>query len=330
RAGGAGQRVFSANLEGGAVELANYDILGEVGSMRAVVKTFEVGVEDGVLNIDFTASANQPKVSAIEVFGPTAESVRINAGGPTFLASGSRQFAADAYVTGGSTTTVGNVPIDNTTDDALYQTERYGNFSYNVPVNNGSYNVILHFAETYAKVINGTTSRKFHVDIEGQRKLTDYDILARAGGAWKAVQETVEATVSDGILTIAFSPGASQNPKVCAIEIVPATGSANPARTIPVAVANPGTAEQTGLQVKVLGNPIQQDRVDVEVQGATGQPLQVRLIDPKGQIVAEQFIPEAAAHEQHRLLVSGQAAGLFFLRVSTPQQSRTLKVLKVD
>ncbi len=104
KAGGAGQRVFSANLEGGAVELANYDILGEVGSMRAVVKTFEVGVNDGVLNIDFTASANQPKVSAIEVFGPA-----VSTNNPPVLASIGNQ-----AVNAGS---VLNVPLSATDVD---------------------------------------------------------------------------------------------------------------------------------------------------------------------------------------------------------------------
>ncbi|MGV3561360.1 malectin domain-containing carbohydrate-binding protein [Larkinella arboricola] len=333
RAGGVGQRVFSVNLEGGPVELANYDILADVGSMRAVVKTYTVEVGDGVLNIDFSASANQPKISAIEVMGPapaSSESVRLNAGGAAFLASGSRQFAADTYVTGGSTTTVGNVQIDNTADDALYQTERYGTFSYNVPVSNGSYNVILHFAETYSKVINGTISRKFHVDIEGQRKLTEYDILAKAGGAWKAVQETVGVTVNDGVLTVAFVPGSSQNPKVCAIEIVPTTVLASPSRMLSATVANPETTGKADLQVNILGNPIQRDGLDVEVQGAMGQLLRFKLIDAKGQVVAEHEVAKAGIREQHRLSVTGQAAGLFFLRVSTPEQSRTLKVLKSE
>jgi hypothetical protein len=40
--------------------------------MTAVVKTFGVPVSDGTLNISFTASADQPKVSAIEVLGPAA------------------------------------------------------------------------------------------------------------------------------------------------------------------------------------------------------------------------------------------------------------------
>ena len=38
--GGAGRRVFSANLEGGPTELANYDINADVGPMAAAVKEF--------------------------------------------------------------------------------------------------------------------------------------------------------------------------------------------------------------------------------------------------------------------------------------------------
>jgi hypothetical protein len=66
-AGGAGKRVFSANLEGGPVELANYDINADVGPMTAVVKSYDVSVTDGTLNVAFSASVNQPTVAAIEV-----------------------------------------------------------------------------------------------------------------------------------------------------------------------------------------------------------------------------------------------------------------------
>lgn len=68
--GGAGQRVFSANLEGGSPpELDGYDINAEVGPTTADTKSYTVDVTDGTLNIDFTVSVNQPKVSAIEVLG---------------------------------------------------------------------------------------------------------------------------------------------------------------------------------------------------------------------------------------------------------------------
>lgn len=69
RAGGAGQRVFTVNLEGGNPELVNYDINAEVGTMTAQVKTIDVFVGDGTLSIDFAASVNRPKISAIEVLG---------------------------------------------------------------------------------------------------------------------------------------------------------------------------------------------------------------------------------------------------------------------
>ncbi|WP_265991515.1 putative Ig domain-containing protein [Larkinella insperata] len=168
----------------------------------------------------FTVTVVQP---------PFAAGTRINAGGPTYTATDGRPFSADTYFTGGSTTGVGNVPIDNTEDDALYQTERYGAFSYDVPVTNGYYNVTLHFAETYSKVIDGTTTRKFNLDAEGVRRLTEYNIAQKAGGTLKAVQETIGVSVSDGTLNLVFSQGSSQSAKVNAIEIVAGTPPPNQA-----------------------------------------------------------------------------------------------------
>ena len=66
--GGAGKRVFSVALEGQTV-LTNYDINQEVEPVTAVVKTFTTEVTDQELTLNFTASVDQPKVSAIEVFG---------------------------------------------------------------------------------------------------------------------------------------------------------------------------------------------------------------------------------------------------------------------
>ncbi len=66
--GGAGKRVFSATLEDESV-LTNYDINQEVGPVTAVIKTFTTEVTDQELTLNFTASVDQPKVSAIEVFG---------------------------------------------------------------------------------------------------------------------------------------------------------------------------------------------------------------------------------------------------------------------
>ena len=63
-----GRRVFDVNIEGGPVELDDFDIAAEAGPLTAVVKTFMVDVVDGVLDIEFAASVDQPKVTGIEVF----------------------------------------------------------------------------------------------------------------------------------------------------------------------------------------------------------------------------------------------------------------------
>lgn len=66
--GGEGKRVFDVAIEGNGV-IADFDINAEKAPMTAIVKTFTADVSDGELNIVFEASVNQPKVSAIEVFG---------------------------------------------------------------------------------------------------------------------------------------------------------------------------------------------------------------------------------------------------------------------
>lgn len=69
--GGAGKRVFSANVEGGGIELVDFDIFAAVGAMTATTRTFSVPVTDGRLDIAFTAKVDQPSVAAITVVGPT-------------------------------------------------------------------------------------------------------------------------------------------------------------------------------------------------------------------------------------------------------------------
>jgi type 1 glutamine amidotransferase len=66
--GGSNKRVFSATLEEEPI-ITNLDLNAEVGPMTATVKTFTTQVSDQVLNLNFSASVNQPKVSAIEIFG---------------------------------------------------------------------------------------------------------------------------------------------------------------------------------------------------------------------------------------------------------------------
>ena len=69
--GGAGRRIFDVLLEGERV-LDDYDIIAEVGTLTAVVKTYAVTVADGRFDLRLDArsqvgGANQPTLSAIEI-----------------------------------------------------------------------------------------------------------------------------------------------------------------------------------------------------------------------------------------------------------------------
>ena len=66
-AGGTGKRVFSVNMEGGPVEISNLDLNAVVAPMTAYITTHTISVTDGTLNIGFSSTIDQPKVSAIEI-----------------------------------------------------------------------------------------------------------------------------------------------------------------------------------------------------------------------------------------------------------------------
>ncbi|MBD0260881.1 MAG: hypothetical protein ICV83_34610, partial [Cytophagales bacterium] len=149
---------------------------------------------------------------------------RTNAGGGEFTMPEGNVFAADAYFSGGTVSSVAGGEVANTTGDDLYRNMRIGTaFAYNLPTGSGTFDVTLHFNETYwgYRTTGGVGSRQFNVDLEGSRRLTNYDVFAKAGGAMKALTETFRITVADGTLNIAFSKGLADNPAVAAIEAVP-------------------------------------------------------------------------------------------------------------
>lgn len=74
--------------------------------------------------------------------------------GPQYLeVSGLRNWSADSFFTDGSTYSISNVPVANTVDDPIYQSERVGTFSYSIPVPVGTYEIIIHLAELYVEYL---------------------------------------------------------------------------------------------------------------------------------------------------------------------------------
>jgi hypothetical protein len=110
-----------------------------------------------------------------------------------------------------------NLAIANTTDPAMFHTERYSmtSFSYKLP--NGKYKVKLYFADTY-EGITGAGQRVFTFNVQGH-EVKNFDIFAKVGGN-KADVETFDTEVTDGKLSITFTP-IVENPEINAIEIIP-------------------------------------------------------------------------------------------------------------
>jgi hypothetical protein len=160
-----------------------------------------------VVSTTFNLTVNAPVI-----FVP----IRINAGGPQFTDSTGQVWAADKNFVGGATYLTGaSTPIAGTVEDALYRTERWGQqFSYNVPVPNGTYAVTLHFAEIYWTSAN---ARVFDVLAEGVRVISSLDIWS-AVGANTALLRTTTVTVNDGVLNLDFVASVDAG-KVSAIEI---------------------------------------------------------------------------------------------------------------
>lgn len=149
----------------------------------------------------------------------SAQPILIEAGGTAdVIDSKGRKWTADTGFIGGGVADRGAIEIAGTTDDRLYQTERWGMTGYSLPVAPGLYTVKLHFAETFATAAG---ARVFSVDVEGQ-KLTDLDIFAAVGAKTALVKTLSNVVVTDGKLDIGFTQkvgGAMVN----AIEIEPLT-----------------------------------------------------------------------------------------------------------
>ena len=327
----AGQRVFNVAAEGRPV-LQGYDIVKKAGPLTAITETFPVTVTDGQLTLAFApgaAGVDQPKVSAIEVLEATPTAVlRLKAGGDA-LTTSFGFFAGDQYFAGGSDFAT-DQPIAGTQEDALYQSERYGSFLYSLPVANGTYTVKLHFAEFYW---DAPGQRLFDVAAEGTTVLKAYDIVRKVGPQ-TATTESFSVTVADGVLSLAFVPGAGgvDQPKVSAIEVL-SSGAA-----LPVAAARPAasplaTAAQVPVysaQVKLYPNPSTDGRVTVELPAAFQGELSYSLVSSLGTIVSQGQRTVSSGGQSVTFDFSQQlpAQGLYYLHLRGTKGQAHVKLLR--
>ena len=180
-----------------------------------------------------TSNCNSPDVIAI------------SAGGP-----GASYFAADEDFSGGTasgTNAAININgVSNPAPQVVYQHQRFGNFGYTLPglTPGASYVVRLHFDEFYW---TQPGQRVFNVSINGTQVLSQFDVLAAAGGQNIAVAEQFAATANaQGQIVLQFTT-VKDNAEVNGIEVASATTSNTP----PSAPSNLTATVASSSQIKL-------------------------------------------------------------------------------
>jgi hypothetical protein len=144
----------------------------------------------------------------------------------------------DRYFDGGSTGANDGAVILRTGDPTLFQTYRIGDFSYNIPLKPGDYELWLYFVETLfgpgTNAGGGAASRMFRVLVNGQVVLNNFDIFSDAGGNFIADVRVFKdiRPAPDGYLHVAFQHE-NDAPLLNAIQIVPGIpGKLRPIRIV--------------------------------------------------------------------------------------------------
>jgi len=178
-----------------------------------------------------TSSNSTEAVASLGAFA-----LAVNSGG---TAAG--HFGGDAYVSGGTVGAVSTAAINVSglqapAPQAVYQAERYGNFTYTFTglTPGANYLVRLHSAETYWTTVG---QRRFNVAINGTQVLTNFDIIAAAGAPNKAVISEFNAAASGGQIVVAYTT-VTDNARASGIEVL----LSQPAAPAGLA-ASPGNAE---------------------------------------------------------------------------------------
>jgi hypothetical protein len=150
--GGEGSRRFSVSANGQPL-LQNFDVVADAGgSSTADVKVFPdiAPAADGKLHLAFTSSDSSGKamISAIEVLPGVRgriRPIRILARQTPYYSNDSKWWSPDAYFKGGQLASE-TAAFPGTDDPELYESYRWGNFSYAIPVARGKYNLALYFS----------------------------------------------------------------------------------------------------------------------------------------------------------------------------------------
>jgi hypothetical protein len=151
--------------------------------------------------------------------------VRILARNTNYTDAQHNEWLSDRFVSGGQQITRYD-PVAETEEQIIYQSERFGHFTYTVPVVAGSrYTVTLKFCENWfgkgRTGGGGPGSRIFDVYCNGRTLLKNFDLLKESGGPLRPLDKVFKGLepTAQGKLVLQFVPVANYA-LVNAIEVV--------------------------------------------------------------------------------------------------------------
>jgi hypothetical protein len=228
--GGENSRIFNVYLNDAPL-LTDFDITSDAaGANTADIRRFKnvTPAPDGKVHLRFESVHHHPLVDAIRLSpmqGDKLAPIRVIAQENSYTDSHGAIWSPDNYYSGGQLSTH-KESVKGTGDVDLYAGERYGNFSYALPVDSrGKYTVNLYMAETYWGPNSpgrkgGAGTRVFDVYCNGVALLRKFDIY-KEYGAFQAAKKTFRGLEpnAQGKLVLTFVPVANYA-SVYAIEVL--------------------------------------------------------------------------------------------------------------
>jgi hypothetical protein len=159
------------------------------------------------------------------------------------------------------------------------------------------------------------------VDIEGVRRLTNFDIIAAAGGAMRAVRQTLRVNVTDGTLNLFFSRGLANNPALAAIEVVPVTLAG--AREVSEAQEAGGPEN---VQVSLYPNPAK-DKLTVKLPFPARQVSGTAVVTIAGEGLMQDGHRVKGEYELE-IPVGRLKPGLYLLRLRSEHGQQVVRFVK--
>jgi len=171
---------------------------------------------------------------------PAGDEIRVLAGeSRSFVDHAGKLWSADRWFAGGTAVKSSAWRIARTQDPDLYRTSRLGQFRYDIPLKEGTYELRLHFAETvYGPGTGGgggEGSRIMAVSVNGKTLLSHLDVVADAGASSTAdVKDFPDISPgADGQVHLSFSGVNGSQAMLSAIEILPGvSGHMRPVRVL--------------------------------------------------------------------------------------------------